>query len=206
MGSKKKQTIGYKYFGSGHFVLCHGPIDSITKIRFQDKDAFTSEKSSNQRIYINKPNLFGGDQQSGGVQGNVDLLFGYPDQQKSTVLQRICGDLISAWRGVTSVVFDNLYIGTSPTLPDSKWRVKRIHTLQDGQQQWYDEKAEINLHYYSGSIDSYYKYHVQDGFTALSQLAPYAAVDFNDALWLSGQGLSGKLLLEHLDFLHPIHL
>lgn len=191
MGSKKKQTIGYKYFGSGHFVLCHGPIDSITKIRFQDKDAFTSEKSSNQRIYINKPNLFGGDEQSGGVQGNVDLLFGYPDQQKNNVLKRICGDLISAWRGVTSVVFDNLYIGTSPTLPDSKWRVKRIHTLQDGQQQWYDEKAEINLHYYSGSIDSYYKYHVQDGFTALSQLAPYAAVDFNDALWLSGQGPFG---------------
>lgn len=159
MGSKKKQTIGYKYFGSGHFVLCHGPIDSITKIRFQDKDAFTSEKSSNQRIYINKPNLFGGDQQSGGVQGNVDLLFGYPDQQKNNVLKRICGDLISAWRGVTSVVFDNLYIGTSPTLPDSKWRVKRIHTLQDGQPQWYDEKAEIApITYYFAPSQTTWKY------------------------------------------------
>lgn len=143
MGSKKAQTIGYRYSASGHFVLCHGPVDSIRKISFQDKDAFTTVKSSNQRIYINKPNLFGGDEQSGGIQGNVDLLFGYPDQQKSNVLKRICGDLISAWRGVTSVIFDDLYIGTSPTLPDSKWRVQRIHTLQDGQQQWYDEKAAI---------------------------------------------------------------
>lgn len=159
MGSKKAQTIGYKYYAYGHFVLCHGPIDSITKIRFQDKDAFTSEKSSNQRIYINKPNLFGGDEQSGGVQGNVDLLFGYPDQQKNNVLKRICGDLISAWRGVTSVVFDNLYIGTSPTLPDSKWRVKRIHTLQDGQPQWYDEKAEIApITYYFAPSQTTWKY------------------------------------------------
>ena len=149
MGSKKKQTVGYKYFGSGHFVLCHGPIDAITKIQFQDKDAFTSEKSSNQRIYINKPSLFGGDEQSGGIQGNVDLLFGRADQQKSNVLKRICGDLISAWRGVTSVVFDNVYIGTSPTFPESKWRVKRIHTLQNGEQQWYDEKAEIGAINYS---------------------------------------------------------
>ncbi|MHA3083720.1 phage tail protein [Acinetobacter sp. ANC 5383] len=192
MGSKKAQTIGYKYFASGHFVLCHGPIDAITQIRFQDKDAYTNEESENKRITINKPNLFGGDEQAGGVQGSIDLLFGYPDQQKSSVLKRVCGDLISAWRGVMSVVFDNLYIGTSPTLPDSKWRVKRVHTLQDGQPQWYDEKAEINLNYYSGSIDSYYKYHVQDGFTALSQLAPYAATDFNDALWLSGRGPFGS--------------
>jgi hypothetical protein len=150
MGSKKKQTIGYKYYASGHFVLCHGPVDSITKISFQDKDAYQIEQSLNKTIYINKPSLFGGDEQQGGVQGNIELLFGRADQQKSTVLHKICGrisdafsGLISAWRGVTSVVFDNVYIGTSPNMPDSKWRVKRIHLRHDGQQQWYNTKAEI---------------------------------------------------------------
>jgi hypothetical protein len=82
MGGKKKQTVGYKYFGSGHFVLCHGPIDSITKISFQDKEAYTNETSSNQTIYIDKPNLFGGDEQSGGIQGNVDLLLVVPISKK----------------------------------------------------------------------------------------------------------------------------
>lgn len=150
MAKKKKQTIGYKYFASGHFVLCHGPIDAITKISFQDKDAYLNEENTNKTIYINKPSLFGGDEQSGGVQGNIELLFGRADQQKSSVLQRICakisnafGGLISAYRGVCSVVFDNVYIGTSPTMPDSKWRVKRIHTRHDGQVQWYDQKAEL---------------------------------------------------------------
>lgn len=152
MAKKKKQTIGYKYFASGHFVLCHGPIDAITKISFQDKDAYLNEENANKTIYINKPSLFGGDEQSGGVQGNIELLFGHADQQKSSVLQRICakisnafGGLISAYRGVCSVVFDNVYIGTAPNMPDSKWRVKRIHTRHDGQVQWYDEKAEINF-------------------------------------------------------------
>lgn len=175
MAKKKKQTIGYKYFASGHFVLCHGPIDAITKISFQDKDAYLNEENANKTIYINKPSLFGGDEQSGGVQGNIELLFGRADQQKSTVLQRICakisnafGGLISAYRGVCSVVFDNVYIGTAPNMPDSKWRVKRIHTRHDGQIQWYDEKAEINKSWAKGS----------------------AAYDFNGLTWEFGSETS----------------
>ena len=150
MAKKKKQTIGYKYFASGHFVLCHGPIDAITKISFQDKDAYLNEENANKTIYINKPSLFGGDEQSGGVQGNIELLFGHADQQKNSTLQRICakisnafGGLISAYRGVCSVVFDNVYIGTAPNMPDSKWRVKRTQVRHDGIQQWYKEKADI---------------------------------------------------------------
>lgn len=157
MAKKKKQTIGYKYFASGHFVLCHGPIDAITKISFQDKDAYLNEESENKIIDIDKPSLFGGDEQSGGVQGGLELLFGHANQQKSSRLQIVCakisdvfGGLISAYRGVCSVVFDNLYIGTSPNMPDSKWRLKRIHTRHDGQVQWYDEKAEIRKIYTSG--------------------------------------------------------
>ncbi|KGH48990.1 hypothetical protein GS19_15550 [Acinetobacter idrijaensis] len=150
MAKKKKQTIGYKYFAFAHFVLCHGPIDAITKISFQDKDAYLVEENINKTIYINKPSLFGGDEQQGGIQGNIELLFGHATQQKSSTLQRICAKisnafsgLISAYRGVCSVVFDNVYIGTAPNMPDSKWRVKRIHTRHDGEQQWYDVKAEI---------------------------------------------------------------
>ena len=150
MAKKKKQTIGYKYFASGHFVLCHGPIDAITKISFQDKDAYLNKENANKTIYINKPSLFGGDEQSGGVQGNIELLFGHADQQKSSTLQRICakisnafGGLISAYRGVCSVVFDNVYIGTAPNMPDSKWRVKRTQVRHDGIEQWYKEKADI---------------------------------------------------------------
>lgn len=181
MAKKKKQTIGYKYFASAHFVLCHGPIDAITKISFQDKDAYLNEENANKTIYINKPSLFGGDEQSGGVQGNIELLFGHADQQKSSTLQRICakisnafGGLISAYRGVCSVVFDNVYIGTAPNMPDSKWRVKRIHTRHDGQVQWYDEKSEINpKQYFFAPNETDWKYKS----VAASDNTNYANVD-----------------------------
>lgn len=62
--------------------------------------------------------------------------------------------MISAYRGVCSVVFDNVYIGTAPNMPDSKWRVKRIHTRHDGTVQWYDERAEINQNIFKANIDS----------------------------------------------------
>ncbi|NWK74172.1 hypothetical protein HYG93_07690, partial [Acinetobacter sp. SwsAc6] len=195
---KKKSTVGYKYRASAHAVLCHGPVDSITKISFQDKDAYLNEESENKTIFVDKPALFGGDEQAGGVQGGIELHFGAHDQPKSTKLQEICssisdafGGLISAYRGVVSVVFDNFYYGTSPQFPESTWRVKRIHTRHDGQLQWYDEKAEINARVISKSLDSAYKYHVQSGFTALSQLASFAAVDFNDSAWPEAQSPFG---------------
>lgn len=150
MFKKKKQTVGYRYRASAHAVLCHGPVDSITKISFQDKDAYLNEESENKTITVDKPALFGGDEQAGGVQGKIELHFGAYSQPKSTKLQEICssisdafGGLISAYRGVVSVVFDNFYYGTSPQFPESTWRVKRIHTRHDGQVQWYDEKSEI---------------------------------------------------------------
>ena len=152
MAKKKKQTVGYRYFANAHMVLCHGPVDALTKISFSEKDAYTAETSSNSTITIDKPSLFGGDDQQGGISGKVELLFGHADQQQSTKLQEICakistsfGGVVSAYRSVMSVVLNNLYIGTSPNLPDSKWRVKRIHTRHDGEVQWYDAKAEIGL-------------------------------------------------------------
>lgn len=177
MAKKKKQTVGYKYFASGHLVLCHGPIDAITKISFQEKDAYLAEEKTNKTIYINKPSLFGGDEQQGGIQGSIELLFGRANQQKSGTLQRICarisnsfGGLISAYRGVCSVVFDNVYIGTSPSMPDSKWRVKRIHTRHDGQIQWYDEKAEISTYQIVSSDWEYVQapYHANPGYENLT--------------------------------------
>lgn len=212
MGSKKAQTVGYKYYASAHLVLCHGPVDAITKITVQDKEAFSTEKNSNQTIYINKPNLFGGDESSGGIVGNVDLLFGYPDQQKSSAIAEIVSDtvsewgasksaftafngttissastaLISAWRGITSVVFKNVYVGTSPTFPESKWRVKRIHTLQNGEQQWYDEKAEVNsvlaLGLELGPTSSGWKYRQ----VSLSDKSDYSSISIDDSNWATG--------------------
>lgn len=200
MAKKKKSTIGHRYRCSAHAVLCHGPVDSITKISFQDKDAYLNEESQNKTIFVDKPALFGGDEQAGGVQGGIELHFGASDQPKSTKLQEICssisdafGGLISAYRGVLSVVFDGFYYGTSPQFPESTWRVKRIHTRHDGQVQWYDEKAEILPTYFEKSVISNYKYLVIDGISSLSQLFDYASIEYDDSHWSSALGPYGAM-------------
>lgn len=204
MAKKKKQTIGYRYRASAHAVLCHGPVDSVTKISFQDKDAYLNEESENKTITVDKPALFGGDEQAGGVQGGIELHFGASDQPKSTKLQEICssisdafGGLISAYRGVVSVVFDGFYYGTSPQFPESTWRVKRIHTRHDGQLQWYDERAEVNSitnqpDDVKKSVDDYFKYTFMDGFSSLSELQMYAQNNYNDQSWTISRGPFGS--------------
>ncbi|MCG2575357.1 hypothetical protein LVY74_17650, partial [Acinetobacter sp. ME22] len=92
-----------------------------------------------------------------------------------------------------SVILEDVYIGTSPTMPDSKWRVQRIHTVQNGATQWYDEKAEIFRYGDQVDADGYFLYHVQDGFTDLGQLSEYAGLDYIDDLWVSAQGPFGTL-------------
>ena len=191
---KKKQTIGYKYFASAHLILCHGPVDNVSKIKFSAKTAMNTTISENAAVLIDKTNLFGGNEQSGGIYGYFFFLFGQPDQAKHPAFTRIFGDVLqSAWRGVLSVILEDVYIGTSPTMPDSKWRVQRIHTLQNGETQWYDEKAEIFRYGDQVDADGYFLYHVQDGFTNLSQLSEYAGLDYVDDLWISAQGPFGTI-------------
>lgn len=59
------------------------------RFHFQDKDAYLNEENSNKTIYINKPSLFGGDEQSGGVQGNIELLFGHAEISKKAVFYSV---------------------------------------------------------------------------------------------------------------------
>ncbi|MCG2575349.1 hypothetical protein LVY74_17605, partial [Acinetobacter sp. ME22] len=98
---KKKQTIGYRYYASTHLILCHGPVDNVSKIKFSSKTAMNTTVAENLRVLVAKPNLFGGDDSAGGIYGYFFFLFGQPDQAKHPAFTRIFGDVLqSAWRGV----------------------------------------------------------------------------------------------------------
>lgn len=99
--------------------------------------------SSNTSTYINKPELFGGESREGGIAGALDIMLGAPDQGRNEYLQAQLGDDIPAFRGVVSAVLNKMYIGTTPYLKPWAFTVQRIHTREDGIDQWYDEKSEI---------------------------------------------------------------
>ena len=143
MGGRKKQTVGYKYYVGMLGLMCHGPIDKITKIFYGEKVAWTGT-STGGRITIAAPNLLGGEFSEGGISGSVDVCMGGPTQPVNDYLAAKLGALCPAHRGIFSLVFRKIYWGTQAYLKTLGVLATRIHTAQDGALQWYDAKAEIN--------------------------------------------------------------
>ena len=142
MSGSKKATVGYKYYLGQHLALCHGPVDSCMRIRFDKRVAWTGT-STGGRIDIDAQNLFGGKKREGGVSGAIDLLMGGPSQAQNDYLQAQLGTDIPAWRQVVSMVFRQFYFGMNYYLKAPDFRLQRIHTLGGGATQWYDAKAAI---------------------------------------------------------------
>ncbi len=104
----------------------------------------------NSSISISSNNLFGGDRKEGGISGTVDLLFGASDQAQNSYLAARLGSAITAFRGLTSFVLRQVYVGTSPYIKPWAFFCKRVGTQISGLDQWYKEKAILNPRAESG--------------------------------------------------------
>lgn len=141
MGKNEKVTVGYKYYLGMHAVFCT-EADSVEEIKAGEKTCWNTRISNNQTIYINKPDLFGGEKAEGGVQGKVDIMFGRPDQQKNAYLVSQLGEDIPAFRGVVSFVLNQVYVSAMNPYIKPWWAKFRRIPAQD----WYSAKASINGH------------------------------------------------------------
>ncbi|QIQ65263.1 hypothetical protein 19_00028 [Pseudomonas phage Epa19] len=139
--SSKAQTVGYKYHLGIHMILCHGPIDAITRVDVDGKVAWTGKATS--RISINKPDLFGGEEREGGVSGEVDVALGAVSQGRNDYLQGRLGSAIPAFRGVVGAILRQCYVGMNPYIKRWAFWGQRILVRQDGIPQWYIAKAAI---------------------------------------------------------------
>ncbi|MEJ7831350.1 MAG: phage tail protein [Nocardioides sp.] len=145
--SGKAQTIGYKHHVGMHMVLCHGPIDSVIRLDFHEREGWAGSASGGT-ITVSANELFGGQKREGGVSGLVDVMMGLPTQTKNSYLLSKIGPSIPAYRGVVSLVFrgagaSSFYWGNNPYLKPVRMRGQRIHIRQNGIPQWYDAKAPI---------------------------------------------------------------
>lgn len=142
MGGSKKQTVGYKYYLGEHMVLCHGPVDYISRIQVDEKTAWEGEEDGGT-ITINQPSLFGGESREGGISGNVDILMGGASQGQNSYLVSVLGAIVPAYRGVVSAVLRQCYLGNNPYLKPWAFRATRINKSNAGATQWYPSKAPI---------------------------------------------------------------
>ena len=140
MGNGKSVCIGYKYFLGMHMVLCHGPVDNITKITAGDKEAWTGNVTGNTQIYVDNPDLFGGEKKEGGVQGYVDIMMGGAAQPQNDYLVSKISTILPAFRGVVSAVLRQCYLTSMSPYPKAwAFLVKRCPARD-----WYPATADIN--------------------------------------------------------------
>lgn len=139
MGGSSKTVVGHKYFLGMHMVICHGPVDELQKIIVGEREAWSGSATASSSITIDKPDLFGGIDKEGGVQGTVDVMMGEATQPKNPYLMSKLGSVIPAFRGVLSVVLNKVYVCAMSQYPKPwAFKVKRIPARS-----WYPEKADI---------------------------------------------------------------
>lgn len=146
MGKDDEVIVGYRYYLGFQMALCHTPISAIKEIYAGERLIWSGDVSSNQSVYINKPNIFGGLRKEGGIQGHVDFMFGDGSQAKNSYLVEKIGSVIPAFRGIACLVAKGMYIaaGSAYVKP---WWVRVTHIPQTT---WYASKADIN----SGSANA----------------------------------------------------
>ncbi len=158
MGRKKSGgSKPVKYYATVEQVICMSPADAIVEVEINDEKAYTNPITESKTFYIDKPNLFGGDKSEGGVQGWCEARFGEPWQGKSSYLAEKISDLLSATRGVLSVVAKNFYLGNNPYPKPWNFRVKSTLKNFDYTDNWYKKKATIAYSAYTDAGSRLYK-------------------------------------------------
>lgn len=137
-----KATVGYKYSVGFHLGLCHGEIDAVTRIAWDDKEAWTGNITANGSGTIDEPDLFGGSSRGGGVQGDFDIAFGGSAQTANAYLTAQVGETPPAFRGIVSLYWKGGYIGNSEFVKPLSVRCKRLLKGWEGTV-WYSSKLSI---------------------------------------------------------------
>ncbi len=145
MGGKSSSNIvGYKYFFGIHMGIGRGPVDALHEIRIGDKRAWKDTATGNMTIRINKPDLFGGQDREGGIQGSLELMMGGPTQTASSGLQAMLGTLLPGFRGVFTAFYNGLISCNNPYPKAWKFRLNRTLAGWDGAV-WNPDKCRILL-------------------------------------------------------------
>lgn len=144
MGKSSDIVTGYEYYLGVQMALCQGPIDSITQVVVGERIAWEGEIDTNESVYIDKPELFGGETREGGVQGVMTATMG-DSPTPDPYLQIHAGPNVPAYIGVCTVIFKAfLWSKVNPYFKAPWFKYKRIiRGWSRGGTVWYPEKAQI---------------------------------------------------------------
>ena len=144
MGSSKKQTVGYWYRPVIDLVMCQGEIDALLRVRGGDVDAWQGEMTESGSLRINAPEIWGGEDGEGGMDGEADVMFGSADQQPNAYAQTAIGEDPSGHRGVARFLWKGGRYGAMNPYPKPiSVMLRRILKGWNEGGCWYPEKAQV---------------------------------------------------------------
>lgn len=126
-GSKKQKVGNRYYFGAALVPLRQH--DHLLAVEMANKLAW-SGRARNDRITINQPSLFGGDEREGGFVGDIDVQDGNNAQGINDYLAGAKSTFTGAMRGCVSLVFRRPYFGANTA------RLPAIRTLHSNIRGW----------------------------------------------------------------------
>lgn len=109
MAIKGQKPKVYDFLYALDYAVCHGPVDSYNELTFRDKVGFVGPVTVDGASYIEKNELFGGDDGGeGGISGTVEFYLGGWFQKVSSNLAGLLGltpNTAPGYRGVAHVFF-----------------------------------------------------------------------------------------------------
>lgn len=135
---------GFRYLFDIHMGMCRGPVDELMEIRVGDRVAWRGSSTDNTPINIAAPELFGGEDGEGGVEGTFYPLFGQPTQTAPSVMETILQTPMPGFRRRMTAFFSGMISAMNPYPKPWKFKLRRTLAGWDGPT-WYPEKATIEL-------------------------------------------------------------
>lgn len=143
---KSSQVTGYRYYTS-FAAFIGNRIEKFIAINFDNRGWIVHDPTKHpfNMLPVNKPSLFG--QDAGGVVGNIDIEFGFPQPQQNLAYKQHF-DLVSAYPYQSYLVFRGntidqpFYFGNSNYMKEMLLWVKRTRVRNDGQEQWYEVRGD----------------------------------------------------------------
>lgn len=157
MGKKKSVTVGYRYFFGIFSGVCRLSADELVTIKVGDEIAEHHGGdggllADDGEIFIDKPDLFGGDKKEGGIKGIFKWFTGKPGQVCDPDVQALLGGGPQpGFRGVTSFFYDGMTSAMNPYPKPWSLRVRRALKGWMNDSPWYPEKAIIKLQDLNGN-------------------------------------------------------
>lgn len=124
--SSKRVTTGYKYYFGMDLALCLGPNVTLKAVWAGKYLAWAGSLSTEAAFSINAPELFGGEKQRGGLQGTCVFYPGSFTQNRNGYLAAVLDPNISRYGGVSHIVFQAFYFGTTTSLEPFNFEVQRL--------------------------------------------------------------------------------